>query len=256
MAVDEVLLEWAAQSGGGWWRFYQWAQPTLSLGYFQEYARRAGHAASRGIACTRRLTGGGAIVHDRELTYSLAVPAGHRLALVRDRLYALVHQSLIATLADWSVAAALYPAAAGPATTAPLAEPFLCFERRAAGDVVVGPAKIAGSPNGVAGGPWCNTAAFCLGSRRPPRSCRAWRSRRPAHRAVGIDRGLDGAADGRPGPVVLHRASWRPRNDNRWSPWPKTAMRPTPGSATAGGERSRRHGSFGRLAFDSPRRNW
>lgn len=143
MAVDEALLEWAARSGRLWWRFYQWARPTLSLGYFQEYADRAGHAASRTIPCTRRLTGGGAIVHDRELTYSLALPAGHRLALVRDRLYAMVHRSLIATLADWSLTAALHGAAIAPA--APMAEPFLCFQRRAAGDVVLHSAKIAGS---------------------------------------------------------------------------------------------------------------
>jgi len=151
MAVDEVLLEWAAETGGCWWRFYQWAEPTLSLGYFQQYAERAGHAASRAVACTRRLTGGGAIVHQRELTYSLVVPAGQRLALARDRLYAMVHQSLIATLADRSIAAALHAPWAGPpgkprgGVPGPAAEPFLCFQRRAAGDVVVGPAKIAGS---------------------------------------------------------------------------------------------------------------
>ena len=39
MAVDETLLEWAARENACCWRFYQWREPTLSLGYFQEYGR-------------------------------------------------------------------------------------------------------------------------------------------------------------------------------------------------------------------------
>ena len=48
-------------------------------GYFQRYADRKQHAASRDCAVVRRQTGGGAILHDRELTYSLALPASHPL---------------------------------------------------------------------------------------------------------------------------------------------------------------------------------
>ena len=40
MAVDEALLEAAAAEGQCTLRFYQWAEPTLSLGYFQAYADR------------------------------------------------------------------------------------------------------------------------------------------------------------------------------------------------------------------------
>ena len=36
MALDEVLLEKAAQ-GQASLRFYQWASPTVSLGYFQPF---------------------------------------------------------------------------------------------------------------------------------------------------------------------------------------------------------------------------
>ena len=41
MAVDEVLLESAAEQGICSLRFYGWSQPTLSLGYFQSYGDRA-----------------------------------------------------------------------------------------------------------------------------------------------------------------------------------------------------------------------
>ncbi len=144
MAVDEMLLQWAAERGGCCWRFYRWQEPTLSLGYFQEYHERWQHPASRNCPVVRRLTGGGAILHDAELTYSLVVPAGHPLSAARDLLYRAAHESLIVALAEFGIAAALCePGAAGD--RAPPPEPLLCFQRRAFGDVVVGQTKIAGS---------------------------------------------------------------------------------------------------------------
>lgn len=139
MAVDEVLLHDAAQSDIATLRFYQWAVPTLSLGYFQRFNDCRQHAASRDCSIVRRSTGGGAILHDRELTYSLAVPASHPLAHQAETLYAAVHDAFIATLQPavaqsplpWVLKRNEKPA---PATGE---EPFMCFERRAAGDVLL-----------------------------------------------------------------------------------------------------------------------
>lgn len=142
MAVDEVLLDWAAAAGGCALRLYRWSEPTLSLGYFQAYRGRYQHASSRTCAAVRRLTGGGAILHDQEWTYSLVVPAGHRRAGQRDRLYEAVHGSLIEALAGFGISAELCPR---PGAMRPDEEPFLCFHRRAPGDVVVAGEKIAGS---------------------------------------------------------------------------------------------------------------
>jgi lipoate-protein ligase A len=142
MAVDQALLEWAAQQHGCCWRFYGWVQPTLSLGYFQRYEDRLEHPASRGCPAVRRLTGGGAIVHDAELTYSLVVPGDHPLAASRNLLYETVHTSLIKALIDWGVAATL---CRRPTSRQRRPQPLLCFRRRAPGDVLVGPIKIAGS---------------------------------------------------------------------------------------------------------------
>src|SRR6267154_2578314 len=71
MAADEVLLEHAVATTRPALRFYVWNPPTLSLGYFQKFADRLS-----GLPVVRRQTGGGAIVHDHELTYALALPPG------------------------------------------------------------------------------------------------------------------------------------------------------------------------------------
>src|SRR4051812_39191932 len=108
MAVDEALLETAAATGLATLRFYQWSEPTLSLGYFQNIDQRAHHAPSADCPVVRRSSGGGAIVHDRELTYSLAVPEilpSHSRA---SELYEKCHSAFIAALNDFGVTATLY----------------------------------------------------------------------------------------------------------------------------------------------------
>jgi lipoate-protein ligase A len=142
MAVDEALLERAAEAGSASLRLYQWSEPTLSLGYFQPLADRARHAASRDCPLVRRSSGGGAILHDRELTYSLALPSGQRLARNAEELYLAAHTALIEALATLGVVAEINRTASD---LDPNEEPFLCFQRRASGDVLAAGAKIAGS---------------------------------------------------------------------------------------------------------------
>jgi lipoate-protein ligase A len=142
MAVDEALLEDAALERRCWLRFYRWQEPTLSLGYFQSYADRRQHLASSSCPAVRRSSGGGAILHDLEVTYSLAVPEGHPLAASRLRTYRVVHEALVETLARRGIRAGIFAETDRP----PAAKsPFLCFQRRSQGDVLVGGEKIAGS---------------------------------------------------------------------------------------------------------------
>lgn len=82
MARDEALLR-ATGAGEALpaLRLYAWQPPTLSLGYGQ----RLGDAdeerlRARGWGLVRRLTGGRAILHADELTYSLTLPGDHPLA--------------------------------------------------------------------------------------------------------------------------------------------------------------------------------
>jgi lipoate-protein ligase A len=154
MAVDETLLQAAAVEGQCTLRFYQWAEPTLSLGYFQAYADRGQHEASRRAAVVRRASGGGAIMHDFDVTYSLAVPERHPLAADRLGTYRIVHDALVAVLADLGIEASLFACGApglgcgneiAPSQPAFPRQPFLCFQRRAPGDVLVCGEKVAGS---------------------------------------------------------------------------------------------------------------
>jgi lipoate-protein ligase A len=161
MAADETMLDAAVQSGSAMLRFYQWQHPTLSLGYFQPYSQRSCHPSSQQATVVRRLSGGGALVHDRELTYSLALPASHPLIQNRDNLYVLVHQTLIDTLYDLDFHAHVQREPTETAghidsinascTSIPSAEaPFLCFQRHCPGDVLMSdhhgqPVKILGS---------------------------------------------------------------------------------------------------------------
>jgi lipoate-protein ligase A len=162
MAVDEVLLEAAATEGQCTLRFYQWDEPTLSLGYFQDYNDRWQHEPSRHSPVVRRTSGGGAIMHHIELTYSFAVTSNHPLARNRLGFYQAVHTTLIETLAQWGVKAVLFsrpeekqnlqisksPNRESPFPIPPsplVPQPFLCFQRRSPGDVLVGDVKIAGS---------------------------------------------------------------------------------------------------------------
>lgn len=142
MAVDEVLLENAVHRGELTLRFYQWTPATLSLGYFQSHAQRVDHASSRAAPMVRRATGGGAIVHDSELTYSVSAPPHTAAARAPQSLYDQMHESLIGWLATKGVDASLHRA---PPGRSPTPEPFLCFARRSAGDVVLRGHKIVGS---------------------------------------------------------------------------------------------------------------
>jgi len=63
-------------------RFYCWKPCAVSIGYFQGVRDEVDldACAARGIAVVRRVTGGGAVFHDDELTYSIAFPESHPLA--------------------------------------------------------------------------------------------------------------------------------------------------------------------------------
>jgi lipoate-protein ligase A len=146
MAIDDALLQDAAENGTATLRFYGWDEPTLSLGYFQRYADRQLHAASRHCALVRRQTGGGAILHDLELTYSLTLPPSHQLATQNERLYYAVHEEFIAALSSlasrstppWKLATRDECDQCGPD-----GQPFLCFLRQSPGDVIL---TTAGKP--------------------------------------------------------------------------------------------------------------
>ncbi|UUO07538.1 lipoate--protein ligase family protein [Blastopirellula sp. J2-11] len=141
MAVDDSLLESTADSRTPTLRFYEWSAPTLSLGYFQKYADRWSHLESRDAACVRRASGGGAILHDQELTYSYCVPTADPRSSSVTGLFDLFHRALIRTLENLGVTATI----CGNPQKSGGDAPFLCFERRSSVDVIIDGYKVCGS---------------------------------------------------------------------------------------------------------------
>ena len=77
MALDEALLVMhEAGATPPTLRVYGWCQPTLSLGYAQNARQEVDLAAchAQGVAVIRRPTGGRAVLHDQEVTYSVVMP--------------------------------------------------------------------------------------------------------------------------------------------------------------------------------------
>ena len=77
MALDEaLLLVHEAGTALPTLRVYGWCQPTLSLGYAQNARQDVDLAAcqAQGVAVVRRPTGGRAVLHDQEVTYSVVMP--------------------------------------------------------------------------------------------------------------------------------------------------------------------------------------
>lgn len=76
MAIDEAILHALADGHGSpTLRFFQWEPPCLSLGYNQHWHEVDEVACRRlGYTWTRRPTGGKAILHTDEVTYSLIIP--------------------------------------------------------------------------------------------------------------------------------------------------------------------------------------
>jgi lipoate-protein ligase A len=97
MAVDAALLE-GCQRGTSppTVRLYSWVRPSISLGHGQDGGRGVNSAACQrlGVPVVRRPTGGRAVVHAQELTYSVVAPVTASPML----LYALVCDGLVTAL--------------------------------------------------------------------------------------------------------------------------------------------------------------
>jgi lipoate-protein ligase A len=157
MAADQAMLESVDAGGDPALRFYQWQSPTLSLGYFQSLADRDDHVESRDAVCVRRSSGGGAIMHHHELTYAIAWPIDPAVRGQNLVLYRQVRDAIVGALASFGVDAVPFsqtPASrmtrlggshSGRDGSALVGEPFLCFQRRTADDLIVGGYKVLGS---------------------------------------------------------------------------------------------------------------
>jgi lipoate-protein ligase A len=141
MALDEALMGRARDTGEFTLRVYSWSTPTLSLGRNQS-ARRVydvDRIRARGLDVVRRPTGGRAILHHREITYSVTAPAAGAGDLRES--YDRINRVLVAGLERLGVRTEIAAASgrAAPPGTAP------CFDAPSAGELVLDGKKLAGS---------------------------------------------------------------------------------------------------------------
>jgi len=76
MAVDEAIMLSVSEGGSlPTLRFYAWEPPAVSLGYFQRLEQEidVARVTAAGFDLVRRPTGGRAVLHDDEVTYSISV---------------------------------------------------------------------------------------------------------------------------------------------------------------------------------------
>ncbi len=163
--MDQAMLEQTDRDSVVRIRFYQWADPTISLGYFQRFGDCIDFLAGRSIDVVRRATGGGAIVHHFDWTYSIAMKGitdARRGSLgASNGLYHCVHLAVVNWLNHrlpnlrtpagvWgnephSAASAGGEGCDQDPSGATVGCSFLCFNRRSNGDVIVGGHKLMGS---------------------------------------------------------------------------------------------------------------
>jgi lipoate-protein ligase A len=134
MALDEALLRTALERKQASLRFYTWDEPTLTLGYFQPYADRL-----PGVTWVRRPTGGDAILHHHEITYTLALPAGppwHSSESWLCRFHHVVGQALKQFGIESRAVNCGEEQRLGP---------FLCFQHQTPADLAINGHKVVGS---------------------------------------------------------------------------------------------------------------
>lgn len=151
MATDAALLAHARRTGEATLRLYGWSRRTLSLG---RHERARGlydldRLAAAHVDVVRRPTGGRALLHHHELTYSVTAPAdGISLA----ESYRAINALLLDALARLGVAAEEAPRTPGTPRAARehrartlRPEGAACFAEPAAGELTWRGAKLAGS---------------------------------------------------------------------------------------------------------------
>lgn len=145
MALDELLLHWHSKGDiPPTLRFYGWSAPSLSVGCFQKVEKTIDFNGLEEHNCqfVRRLTGGSAVLHHNELTYSLVVSEQHPLIpkSIRDAYYILSKGILagykhLGINADYAI----------PQDEVGKERTTVCFEKLAYYEMVVDGKKISGN---------------------------------------------------------------------------------------------------------------
>lgn len=112
MAIDESIMQHARETGDATVRFYSWKPSAVSIGYFQGLEEEVDlqKCSEHGVDFVRRITGGGAVFHDKELTYSFVCT--EKSGIVPEKIidsYMQICKSVILGLKELGLAAAFVP---------------------------------------------------------------------------------------------------------------------------------------------------
>nr|WP_040512751.1 lipoate--protein ligase family protein [Gracilibacillus halophilus] len=145
MAVDDCLLRWHSnQEIPPVIRFYQWKPAGLSVGYFQKTKGKINFDAleNQNIDLVRRLTGGRAVLHDQELTYSIIVSESHSdMPRSVKEAYLILSKGLLEGYNNLGIDASF----AIPEEKQKTTQSAVCFEEPSWYELVVHGKKAAGS---------------------------------------------------------------------------------------------------------------
>ena len=137
MAADEKLLEQAEKLNKIIIRFYFWRDKAATIGYIQKYS-----AAPNDYTIIRRPTGGGVVFHDKDLTYTVAVPGSHKIyKLDRTESYHIFHRAILKALKYFKKTGDLAPDLKSTENR----QTVKCFTSPTKYDIIVGTKKIAGA---------------------------------------------------------------------------------------------------------------
>ena len=141
MAVDMALLELSTRYSEGFLRLYRWAPHCLSFGRHEPARKRYDKDAieALGLDVVRRPTGGRAVWHARELTYTVTAPSAAFGPL--QAAYRSIHETLSRALADFGAGATLAP----PPDRQHGLDAGACFAQPVGGEIMVGGHKVVGS---------------------------------------------------------------------------------------------------------------
>lgn len=145
MAIDEAIVT-AHREGKvpPTLRFYGWNPATLSIGYFQKAEKEVDFISlrQRGLGFVRRMTGGRAVLHDDELTYSVIVSEHHPLMPSSvSESYRVISQGLLEGFRLLGLDATLSP----PKDAEKNHSSSACFDSPSDYELVIAGKKVAGS---------------------------------------------------------------------------------------------------------------
>ncbi len=143
MARDEFLFRSLQASSPTSVRFYQWARPTVSVGYSQTIDKvvRLEFCRQHGVDIVRRITGGKLVLHHREITYCVCSSDTDVFSSSLTESYRAISLALIQGLAEMGLEARL----AGQAPLFYRKGHLPCFSFPAADEVEIRGCKVIGS---------------------------------------------------------------------------------------------------------------